>query len=522
MKAPQPHVMHPEISKATVFQKSLAWCGGFWGTLSLVSVFGLGLILRLHYFGGHRLHIDECLYSGWAARILEHGDILLNGASGVDKPPLLMFVQACVFLFLGVSETTARIPSFFASLGSLILVHRIAHSLYGRLAAFLAVFFLAVSPLHVAYSSAAFTDPLMVFCALGAWVAFQEKRFVLAGVALGLALASKQFGVLYLGFFGLLLLGLPGGCRVPETRAAGKALLRGWALTVGVVLALTFFSNPTLGWILSVFNGKSSVPKNPPLAWSARFDLWRAPLGMVFNQIWLWWVAVGAAWWATMRAGRETNQPRRTFDAFSTGAWIFLAGYLTLLILSNVFPFARYILLILPMAVILVAGVLASLAQRAWNWGNMHGRALSVGGVISLVVLGLLALPQTERRAQGEGVFYSANDGIDEVAGYIRTQATPDTVLFTQGVGWCYNFYLRDCPLAARRDVKTPADLPVGIAAFPGKKYFYVYYSATGTPLTAAPLAGLELCFTPAKSAAPIRFWIYRVRPSYPAKAQAS
>jgi hypothetical protein len=328
--------------------------------------------------------------------------------------------------------------------------------------------------------------------------------------------------VLYLGFFGLLLLGMPGGCRVAETREASKALLRGWALTVAGVLVLTFFSNPALGWIMSLLNGKSSVPKNPPLAWSARFDLWRAPLGMVFNQLWLWWVAVGAAWWATMRAGRESNQHTRTFDAFSTGAWIFLAGYITLLILSNVFPFARYILLILPLAVVLVAGVLASLAQRAWSWGNIHGRALSMGGVIGLVVLGLLALPQTERRAHDEGVFYSSNDGIDEVAGYLRAQATSDTVLFTQGAGWCYNFYLRDCPLAARRDVKRPEEVAAGMVAFPGKSYFYVYYSETGSPLTGASLEGLELCFAPTKSVSPIRFWIYRVKPTDPAKAKAT
>jgi len=97
------------------------WNKKMWLGLILISAF----FVRFTHFGIHRFHEDEALYASWGIRIFEHYDLLLNGASGVDKPPLLFYLQAIAYLFFGITENAARIPNLIAGVVSVSLIYKI-------------------------------------------------------------------------------------------------------------------------------------------------------------------------------------------------------------------------------------------------------------------------------------------------------------------------------------------------------------------------------------------------------------
>ena len=79
---------------------------------------------------------DEPRYAQVAREMLESGDWLVlrvNGEPYLEKPPLLFWAIAAVSVPFGdITETTARIPSILAGLGTVVLTYLIATRLFGR------------------------------------------------------------------------------------------------------------------------------------------------------------------------------------------------------------------------------------------------------------------------------------------------------------------------------------------------------------------------------------------------------
>lgn len=185
--------------------------------LGIIVLFAV--LVRMRYFGIHRFSMDESLYAGWAMRMFDRLDLLLNGVPGIDKPPLLFYLQALAFALFGVSENAARLPSAAAGIGNLLLVFTIARHYFTARAGLLAAFLLAASPFVLAYDNSAYPDSVMMFTCLLGMVFITQRKWALAGLAAGLALATKQYGIF---FFPLLL-----GYTMIEARdpGLGKSLI---------------------------------------------------------------------------------------------------------------------------------------------------------------------------------------------------------------------------------------------------------------------------------------------------------
>ncbi|MFA4966452.1 MAG: glycosyltransferase family 39 protein, partial [Thermoleophilia bacterium] len=130
----------------------------------------------------------------------------------------------------------ARLLSVALGTASVYLLYRLGRAAYGRPAGLLAALFLAVTPLHVAYSHMAVTDVAATAFSLAAlWLLLEAargrgRRWLVAGaVAAGLATSTK---------YNLGLLGLPASvagvyaCRAEVARraAAGGRTARSWVV----------------------------------------------------------------------------------------------------------------------------------------------------------------------------------------------------------------------------------------------------------------------------------------------------
>lgn len=161
------------------------------------------VLLPANLLATQRFHHDEALYATWALQITSGADPWLTHTP-IDKPPLFPYVVAGAMELLGVSETSARLPSLLATALTVGLTFWLGRKLYGAGPGLLAAWLVALSPFTLLFAPTAFTDPLLAALVMTACLAAAYGRVVWAGVALGLAIATKQQGV----FFVPLVLGL--------------------------------------------------------------------------------------------------------------------------------------------------------------------------------------------------------------------------------------------------------------------------------------------------------------------------
>ena len=156
----------------------------------------VAIILRIiPWLTNYPLHRDEALYGYWAQLIASGRDPLLL-SPWVDKPPLVLYLLAADIRAFGASELALRLPGLIASLLLVLVTFGFARRAYGVRVALIAAGLLTLSPFAILFAPTAFTDPwLALWLVAAAWAALARRPF-LAGLLLGLAVASKQQGVL--------------------------------------------------------------------------------------------------------------------------------------------------------------------------------------------------------------------------------------------------------------------------------------------------------------------------------------
>ncbi len=174
-----------------------------WPALAVLVV---GMVLRGLLLDRPGLHPDEALYASWALRIADGSDPALLRVY-VDKPPLVLYLLAGLFRLAGFDGLTlpdaprlilaGRLAALLASGASLALLWLMARRVYGPRVALGALALIALSPLAVRLSPTLFTDPwLTLWILLGLWAALARRPW-LAGIACGLAYATKQQALLF-------------------------------------------------------------------------------------------------------------------------------------------------------------------------------------------------------------------------------------------------------------------------------------------------------------------------------------
>jgi 4-amino-4-deoxy-L-arabinose transferase-like glycosyltransferase len=492
-----------------------------------------------------RFHPDEALFATFARQAAVNGDWLLLGP--LDKPPLSIYANALAMIFVGNTqfsngvlnleprrgEFAARLPGTFASILLVATVYALAQRLYrgvfargsssplnprsiarrgdfqtpiepaapslhlhfldrrpgGEDTAIVAMLLTALSPYAVAFSATAFTDGLMLLCIILALGAAGRGRWFWSGVWLALGYASKQQALLYLP----LLAVIAWRVTLHPRRSAFRRFRDGLRFSLPLIvclIALTLWdaarSQPAGLWALAVAN-------NDPARFVYADELIPRLLGwLAFGQ-----VIAGHAW---LTAGlmllavatfvyRLVNPKRRAGLSVDAALWLYLAGYglLHWLVAFNIYD--RYLLLVLPIILLLMARGLV------WAWGNLTQRhrdaetqsdfrilvtLLLCGFALCLVLLPAAWDASADRSSVGAD--RGKHSGIDALADYLNAK-TLGAIVYDHWLGWELGYYMGIWTDKRRVYYPTPHALATDarLQADPAPRYFV---APLGQPVT--------------------------------------
>jgi hypothetical protein len=274
------------------------------------------IILRIiPWLTNYPLHRDEALYGYWAQLIASGRDPLLL-SPWVDKPPLVLYLLAADVRAFGTSELALRLPGMIASLLLVLVTFGFARCAYGGRVALIAGGLLTLSPFAILFAPTAFTDPWLALWLIAAsWAALARRPF-LAGLLLGLAVASKQQGVLGVPLvFALLVVGRwqianRSAARLLAIRDLLSAVL-GFALIFAPVTywdSLRWVNRPSF-WDRSVTT-YGQLALAPLVEWPQRAADWATQIGYLYGLpvlsglMLLTAAAVGVRAFLSLRAAR--------------------------------------------------------------------------------------------------------------------------------------------------------------------------------------------------------------------------
>jgi len=428
-----------------------------------------GAALRLSLIAGQHFHGDEAIYGYWAQLIAFGQDPLLLSVP-LDKPPLFIYLLAGVFELFGPTEVAARLISEVASLAAVGLVYELGRRLYGRPVALLAAGVMALSPFNVLFAPTAFTDPLMVVLILIALNLAAASRWGWAGVTVGLAVATKQQGILFAPLVAATGW-IAARCGRPSPSAGPWSFVSGpWYFVPGTkwtkgsghgLLASTRQAPGPLGPqaqapgpLAQGQRGLRVWAQGPKAATSRIWGVVRMGLGFLSVMLLLTgWDAlrwrVRASFW---EQSTVSHGPLHLVNWWELGerlaGWSDLLGYvfgspvLNAIVLLGV-PRDRYLLGLVPLIALLLARVVWQAAVRA---------GIKRAGLVGLALAILLTGPAVEA-VRGDypiGGDHGAYQGLEKVIAFFRHEVVANSVVWHRYLGWHYFHYLFGAPLDLR------------------------------------------------------------------------
>jgi hypothetical protein len=444
------------------------------------------------FLAAYPLHRDEALYGYWARLIASGQDPLLL-TPWIDKPPLTLYLISLSFRAFGVSELSLRLPGMIAGVLLIPAVYGLAAATYDRRTGLLAALLVAASPFAILFAPTAFTDPwLALFMVVALWAAVRQRAFV-AGLAVGLAIASKQQGVLVAPLVAAALAltpnATPDGASPSPTSRRGRGGASAARLGVRAILGFALIFAPLTYWDSLRWHNRPSfwdrslstyapLMLAPLSSWGERAAAWAQQFGYLFGHPLITASVVALAAWAVALSARSCLTPFATcggafpspefrsgeeearraggevFDLLLGG---FVAAYLILHVVVTFQPWDRYLLPLVPLVCILAArGVLdcasragATKPERASLACAPHSRVMRAA--LALVVAVSLAfaayLGMTGRLPVGSD--HGAYAGLDRGIAFIAARPA-DAIIYHHSLGWHYNFYLFDAPQERR------------------------------------------------------------------------
>jgi 4-amino-4-deoxy-L-arabinose transferase-like glycosyltransferase len=402
------------------------------------------------------LHRDEALYGAWARLVASSTDPLLLTA-WVDKPPLVIYLLAGSLRLFGTSDLALRVPGMIASVACVALVYGLSRQAYDRRSALLAAILCAASPFAILFAPTAFTDPwLTVWLLASTWAALAAKPFW-AGLLLGLAVASKQQGVLAAPL--VLCMMAVRSTEEIEAKTRGVRLqtflvrrvlpaLAGFAV---IFVPLTYWDS--LRWAKRPsFWGRSldtygGLRLAGPEVWLSRLAAWASQGSYLYGARYATALILAVGLLPGVLAMRQrwakNGEPLDFGQRIDLLLLAYLAGYLALHVLVTFQPWDRYLLPVLPLTTILAARGLLTV----WR-GLGHGRWRAAAQLpVVLGLAGLLAwgswMGVSGRLPVGSD--HGAYDNLDRVVAFVRSRPS-NALVYHHSLGWYFDFYLFDAP----------------------------------------------------------------------------
>lgn len=494
-----------------------------------------------------RFHPDEALFATFARGAAVQGDWLLRGP--LDKTPLSIYAAALGMTFLGVTplpngvltleihrgEFAARLPNVFASIICVALVIALARRAYGSgRAGLVAGMLAAMSPLALAFSAVAFTDTLMLLCITAALYVAVCGRAALAGICLALGIGCKQQALLYAPLLLAVLWCEGRSCRAVADREA--AALRLWNPILLFSRQVVSFALPVAGGLLALAawdaaRGQATglwalaAVNNDPGRLARldellpRFVAWLScaqyllPIGGLLGLVLLHLAGSGAS-------RREWSASTMDGGQF---AWI-LAVYAALYLLAhwliafNIYD--RYLLPLLPIAVLLVAGAV----RRAVIERKKHGSAIrQAARFAALALLFALSLPVALDALAGRlpiGGDRGRHQGIAELTAHLNSKPL-GAIIYDHWLGWELGYYLGAWSDKRRVYYPTPHALAADAPLNPDRAPRYLV-ALNDVPHMAWLDALRDAGFTVSRDYARRRFVVYRLIPPQDARCASN
>jgi len=169
----------------------------------------VGLFLRLWHLGTPKGWVfDEVYYAKNANSLLHHGveiDATTHSAEFVVHPPIGKWVIALGIKAFGYNEFGWRFSAAIIGTLSILVMYFTAKKLFAsQFIINLATLFILIDGLHLVHSRVALLDIFLTFFIQLAFLAILHERYWLAGISLGLAIATKWSGLYFLVAFAFI------------------------------------------------------------------------------------------------------------------------------------------------------------------------------------------------------------------------------------------------------------------------------------------------------------------------------
>ncbi|MCB0164539.1 MAG: glycosyltransferase family 39 protein [Anaerolineae bacterium] len=461
------------------------------------------LLLPLNLLTSQPFHHDEALYATWVVTLATGDDPWLS-ATPIDKPPLFLLLVAGAFRLLGITETTARLPSLLATAAIILLIYQLGCKLYNEATGVLAAWLTVLSPFTILFAPTALTDPTLVALVLAGCLAAAHGRAGWAAISAALAIATKQQGIFFVPLIaGCLFATKWQSDRITGNNVAGTGQRPDQAPTSYVQLAASFLLFlcltllPFIAWDLSRSQPSAFFQQSLNNYGGLAFDL------SGFNERWYGFVELlqygtGSL---TLNIIFLTGLPLliiyNFYDTYTTRKTIRLTSAhrshlpfdlllvlfgIAFLWLHTLFSFQiwdRYLLGLIPLLALLLARILL----LPWTWVKNYVLTtpsprrrwgqLIFGVGIAILLAASLARP-VQDAVLGRyplGSHSQAVTGIEQIVAYLQGHVGADTTLYHHWLGTYWRFYLRGYPYDLQF-WNTPAQLsakakPGHLIAFP-------------------------------------------------------
>ncbi len=468
---------------------SLAWLS--------IALIVAGMAFRAPPLTQNRFHPDEALFATLARLVVSGRDPWLSQtALLVDKPPLAYYLVAGSMALMGPGEIAARLPSLLSSVIGLALILRLARQFWRQSgAAAIALLTASVSPFAILFAPTVFTDSLMVMWLLASLSLMASRRWGWGGLLLGLSIATKQSALFFTPL--VLLIGLVELNGPISGRLMLTSFLRfatGLALIVILIFVWDRLRQPAVSfWIAG------EVANNPGRL-ARSLEVWPRALG------WLNWMQYFTAnraadvLLAVPICGVAPLELRLHARQREAAISLILASFALTYLATNwliAFPILdRYLLPMVAVLALLAGRGVVLLGQSVTRIAaSIPAPKWALFFSILLAALMIPSALQASRSRYPVGGDHGPNDGIDQIAAYLKVQPY-GTVVYSRGLDWLVRYYLFDAyifPVYVDTPMQLSKDLKVFGRTGPAR-YMLLSSSEPVTELAqAATGAGFEL-----------------------------